>query len=153
MMATGLCMQSESRRGVLSLATALALTLTGCFVERPVANEHTARSRAADLFALDCRAWPQGPRAIDMKASLVDFGDGDPELSIVWVVDGISAQVEKGPRPTGAGTPLQYRKEFSRTHDFDRAGTHTWGASVTNGLRTASCSASVDVGSPAQRAQ
>jgi hypothetical protein len=153
MKATGLCMQSKSRRGVLSVATALVVALTACFVERPVANEHTARSRAAGLFALDCRAWPQGPLAIDMRASLVDFGEGDPELSIVWIVDGVSAQVEKGPKPTGTGTPVQYRREFSRTHAFDRAGAHTLGASVTNGLRTASCSASVDVGSEAQRAQ
>jgi hypothetical protein len=153
---------NRRQRSGLAIIGISAGIVCACVVERPVANESSARGRRAHLFALDCRAWPEddsaldsagNPLAIEMTASLVDFGGGDSPYTIAWVVDGTDVEVTTGLRPTATGAPLLYRKVFSFRHVFARAGLHTLGASVLNGERKATCTSTVRVGEADERAR
>jgi hypothetical protein len=151
----------RQRLHVASVALAIAVAC-GCVVERPVANEADARGRGADLFALDCRAWPQDdpalqragdPLAVEVRASLVDFGESDTGYTLSWSVDGADVEVATGSRPTVTGSPVQYRHVFSFRHVFGQPGLHTIGATVSNGQRKASCSSTVRLGKAAERSR
>jgi len=70
-------------------ATLAAFLVTAsCVVERPVADQSTADSLSARVFAVDCRGWLTEEGAIETEAALVDFAHGGGDLELQWTVDG-----------------------------------------------------------------
>jgi hypothetical protein len=124
---------------------AIAIGVNACVEERPVPDEVTEGSRALSLLAADCRAKRLEGGAIEAGVSIIDFGEGDPELELVWSIDGSEVSVSKEPRPTMAGTPLKYRLKRSLTHSFERPGLHRIGLTITNGHRWAACEMTVTI--------
>jgi hypothetical protein len=127
------------------------LFLTSCFIDKPVADGSTDRSRSAKLFAIDCRAWLDDGGTVMAEAALIDFADGGGDLEYRWTADGVALPSTRDGRPrVRDGQFIKYSLTRTISHRFPSAGPHTIGVTVLNEGRSATCGMAIEVPQPSK---